>query len=204
MFIINDHCYEIEHAFLDAQLDDEEKKCLYIGIVIHVKKTEEDKRNPAIISDTILIIKKNEIKQWQDISGKIIEWEKFQKNIWKPYLQFWYDYKKTHRSNFVYNVKIEFLNIDNEIYVKIKGLCDSKFNGKEMETLSIEIKTKINFHSIHIGNHKNEDDARNKLNPYLESENFIYKITDVKLPDGTISKIISLEYKNKNGNRRLV
>ena len=75
MFKINDKIYEIEYAFLDALLDDDKDKRLIIGLVIAGKRID-DNTLPSIDTETLLKINSNEIKKWQDIGGRIIEWEK--------------------------------------------------------------------------------------------------------------------------------
>jgi hypothetical protein len=180
MFKINDENYEIEQAYIDAILDDEEEKVLIFGLEISVKETD-DYTKPLINSEILLKIKRGEIKKWQDIAGKVIEWENYSKNIWKPHMKFINFYKKQIRGNFIYNAKVEFKNIDDKIFVKIKGKCDSKFNGNEIRTLSLDIETEIKFTWIHIGPHETEEIARKKVNQYLDTENFKYSVSKLKL-----------------------
>ena len=185
MFKINDENFEIEQAYLDALLDYEEEEILYIGLEIE-GKIVDDITLPFITSDTLLRIKKYEIKKWQDISGSVIEWKKCSKNIWKPHAKFVNCYKKSFRSNFIYNATIEFKNIDNKMFVKLKGLCDSKFNGKEIKTLSLDIETEVHFTNIQIGPHETEEIARNRLKPYLDTESFKYSISKLELNNGGV------------------
>jgi len=185
MFKIDDENFEIEQAYIDALLDDEEDEILYIGLEI-AGKMVDDMTLPSITSDTLLRIKKYEIKKWQDIAGSVIEWKKCSKNIWKPYAKFCNCYKKTVRENFIYNAKIEFKNIDDKMFVKLKGLCDSKFNGKEIKTLSLDIETEVHFLNIQVGQNETEEIARKRLNPYLDTENFKYSISKLKLSNGSV------------------
>jgi hypothetical protein len=185
MFKINDENYKIEQAYIDALLDDEEEERLMFGVEIEGKQVD-DKTLPSITSDTLLKIGKHEIKKWQDISGRAVEWEKYSKNIWKPHAKFCNCYKNTFRGNFIYNAKIEFKTIDNKIFIKIQGLCSSKFNGIEIKTLSLEIETEVDFRWINIGPHVTEELARNKLNPYLDTNNFNYNISNLKLSNGNV------------------
>jgi hypothetical protein len=179
MLKINDENYEIEQAYMDGQLDEEEN-VLILGLEISAKKAD-DYTQPLITSETLLKIKKGEIIKWQDIAGKIIQWEKYSKNIWKPHIKFINFYKRQTRGNFVYNAKVEFKNIGGKVFVKINGLCDSKFNGKEMKTLSLNIETEIEFKWIQIGPHETEEISKNKLKPYLDTENFKYSISTLEL-----------------------
>jgi hypothetical protein len=119
------------------------------GVEIGGKRVD-DKTLPSITSDTLLKIGKHEIKKWQDIAGRVVEWEKYSKNIWKPHAKFYNFYKNTFRGNFVYNAKIEFKTINNRIFIKIHGLCDSKFNSTEIKTLSLEIETEVSFGWINV------------------------------------------------------
>ena len=188
MIKIDGVIYEIEQAYMDALLDDEEEEKLFFGLEIDGKKVD-DKTLPLITSDTLLKINKYEIKNWQDISGRVIEWEKYTKNIWKPHLKFVNCYKNTFRGNFMYNTRIEFKNIDKKIFVKIKGLCDSKFNGKDIKTLTLEIETEVAFEWINTGPHESEEAARNKLNPYLDSKYYEYSISELELSDKSKTKM---------------
>ena len=185
MFKINNENFDIEQAYIDALLDDEESKRLIIGLEIEGKRVN-DITLPAITSDTLLRIKKNEITKWQDIAGKTVEWGKYSKNIWKPHMKFINCYKNTYRGNFIYNAKIEFMNIDNKIYVKLKGLCDSKWNVEKIQTLSLDIETEIEFTWIQMGLHETEESARNKLKPYIDVEDFEYKVEPLELNNGSI------------------
>jgi hypothetical protein len=180
MFKINDDDFEIDNAFMDGQLDYEEEKVLMLGLEISAKKVD-DYTQPSISSETLLKIKKGEIKKWQDIAGRIIEWEKYSKNIWRPHAKFYNWYKKSLRGNFIYNAKIEFKNIGDKIFVRIRGLCDSKYNRKEIKTLSLDIETEIEFTWIKMGPHETEEKARDKLKPYLNHENFIYRVSKLDL-----------------------
>ncbi|MDR1198875.1 MAG: hypothetical protein LBK94_07700, partial [Prevotellaceae bacterium] len=110
MFKINGENYEIEQAYMDALLDDEEEEKLMFGVVIEGKQAD-DKTLPSITSDTLLKTGKHEIKRWQDIAGRVVEWEKYSKNIWKPHAKFCNCYKNTFRENFIYNAKIEFKTV---------------------------------------------------------------------------------------------
>jgi hypothetical protein len=185
MFKINDENYEIEQAYIDALLDDEEEEKLMFGVEIEGKRVD-DKTLPSITSDTLLKIGKYEIKKWQDIAGRVVEWEKYSKNIWKPQVKFCNCYKNKFRGNFIYNAKIEFKTIDNKIFIKINGLCDSKFNGTEIKNLSLEIETEVGFKWINVGPHVTEEQARNKLDQYLDTNNFNYNISDLKLSNGNV------------------
>ena len=180
MFKVNNEYFEIEKAYMDALLDYGKEEKLLFGIEIICKEVD-NKTLPLITSDILLKIEKNEIKEWQDIAGRIIEWEKYSKNILKPHLKFINFYKNTFRSSFIYDARIEFKNIDNKVFVKIKGLCDSIFNGKEIKTLSLEIETQIKFTWIEIGVHESEEAARNRLNQYLDSNNYEYNISELEL-----------------------
>jgi hypothetical protein len=184
MFKINDETFEIEQAYIDALLDYEEDESLVFGLIIECKRVD-DNTLPFVETETILKIKKNEIKKWQDIAGRVVEWEKCSKNTAKPYAKFINCYKKSFRSNFIYNAKIEFLDIDNKMFVKLKGLCDSKFNDKETKTLSLEIETEINFRWIQIGTHETEELARSQLQPYLDTENYEYVVSKLDVSNGS-------------------
>jgi hypothetical protein len=180
MFKINNENYEIDQAFMDGQLDDMEENVLILGFEISLKKVDDYTR-PSLSSETIIKIKQGEIRKWQDIGGKIIEWERYSKNIWKPHIKLYNWYKKSLRGNFIYNAKTEFKNIDGKIFIKINGLCDSKFNGKEIKTLSLDIETEIEIRRIHMGPHETEEAARNRLKPYLDAKNFKYSVTKLDL-----------------------
>jgi hypothetical protein len=88
MFKIDDKNFEIEQAYIDALFDDLEEGKLIIGLVIDGKRLD-DNTLPFIDTETLLKIKKHEIKKWQDIAGRIIEWEKSSKN------------KNSHLYNFI-------------------------------------------------------------------------------------------------------
>jgi hypothetical protein len=184
IFKINNKDFEIAQAYIDAILDDENEVLLF-GLEIEGVKVD-NYTFPCITSDTVLRVKKNEIKKWQDIAGKVIEWEKIQKNVWKPHLKFLNFYKKSYRANFVYNVKIEFANIYNKIYVRINGLCDSKWNGKEVQTLTLEIETEIFFRGINYAPNLTDEEMINDVKPYIDT-----KYLKIKRENG-IDKLIPL------------
>jgi hypothetical protein len=180
MLKINGQEFEIEYAFMDALLDYEKEEKLFFGLEICCKKID-DKTLPSVTSDKILKIGKNEIKEWHDIAGRVIEWEKYSKNIWKPHLKFYNCYKNTFRGNFIYNARTEIKKINNKVFVKIDGTCDSKFNAKEMQTLNLEIETEVKLKTIQAGPHKSEELARNRLNSYLDSRKYIYSVSKLEL-----------------------
>ena len=95
----------------------------------------------------------------------------------------------------MYNAKIEFKNIDSKIFVRVKALCNSKFNDKKIETLSLEIDTEVNFRSIQIGPHKSEKDARDRLNPYIDSNNFKYSVSKLELSNNSIVEMGQFDFK---------
>jgi hypothetical protein len=199
MFKINGENYEIEQAYMDALLDDEEEERLMFGVEISGKQVD-DTTLPFVTSDTLLKIKKHEIKKWQDIAERVVKWEKYSKNIWNPHAKFCNCYKNTFRENFIYNTKIEFKaidNNDNKILIKIQGLCDSKFNGAVIKTLSLEIETEVDFRWIN-GGSQSEELARKKLNPYLDADNFDYSVSELKLSNGNVNMLGRFDLKNKN------
>ena len=155
------------------------------GVEIEGKRVD-DKTLPSITSDTLLKIGKHEIKELHEIAGRVVEWEKYSKNIWKPHAKFCNCYKNTFRGNFIYNANIKFEIIDNKIYIRIYGLCDSKFNGTEIKTLSLEIETEVSFGWVNVGPHKTEELARNKLNQYLVENNFNYSVSKIELSSGIV------------------
>lgn len=175
-FKINDETFEIAQVYIDALLDDENEN-LFFGLVIECKMVD-DKTLPLIDSETILKVKKHEIKKWQDIAGRVIEWGKCSRNSEKPHAKFVNCYKKSFRSSFIYNAKIELLNVNDKMRLKLNGLCDSKFNGTSMKNLILEMETDVSLRCIQIGNHETEEIARKTLNPYLDSEDFKYTVSD--------------------------
>ncbi len=184
MFKIDGENFGIEQAYIDALLDDLEEERLIIGLVIEGKRVD-DKTLPFIDSETLLKIKRHEIKKWQDIADRIIEWEKPSKNKNRPYIQF-HNAGKSITTDYLYSTKIEFKSVGDKMFVHIKGFCDSKFNGKERKTLSLEIETEIDFKWIQIGQHESEEIARNRLKPFLDEENFKYRIANLKLSNGSV------------------
>ena len=183
MFKINGNDYEVEQAYMDALLDDEEEGKLYLGLEIECRRVD-DGTLPVVTSDTLLIINKNEIKEWQDIAGRAVEWERCSKDIWKPHLKFVNCYKNSFRESFMRDTKVEFEGAGDKILVRIRGLCDSKFNGKEMRTLSLEIEVEVDFRWVQTGRHESEEAARNRLDPYLDSKNYVYTVSK---PDASVN-----------------
>ncbi|MDR1338784.1 MAG: hypothetical protein LBK58_01835 [Prevotellaceae bacterium] len=200
MFKINGEGYEIEQAYIDALLDEEEERLMF-GVEISGKQAD-DRTLPSITSDTLLKTGKHEIRKWQDIAGRVVEWGKYSKNVRKPYARFYNYYKNTFRSNFIYNAKIEFKAIDSKIFIKVQGLCDSKFNGTEIKTLSLKIETEVVFGWISTGAHITEELARNKLNPYLDADNFDYSVSPLKLSNGSVD-MGRFDLKNENNEYRI-
>jgi hypothetical protein len=184
LFKINGENYEIEQAYIEGQLDEEENVLIF-GLEISAKAVN-DYTQPLITSETLLKIRKGEIKRWQDIAGKVVEWGKPSKNIWKPHIKFINLYKKQIRGNFIYSTKVEFKKNDSKIFIKINGLCDSKFNGNEIKTLSLDIETEVEFKWVQMGPQETEEITRDKLKKYLDTENFKYSVSKLELSNSVM------------------
>jgi hypothetical protein len=161
MFKVKDTNFNISYAYLDAFIDEKEE-LLNIGIKIETEKNNLLGSRAKFESEILLKIKPNIIKKWQDIVGKNIEWKEFPERGSKmPYAFLVID---DHEE--IYNAKIEFKNINNKIYVKIKAFCDVKYINNYLKNTQLEIETEVDFFIIFCGSSK-EEDCRNEIKPYL-------------------------------------
>jgi hypothetical protein len=179
LFKLNKEIFDIEQAYIDIIFDDLEEGRLIVGLTIEGKRID-DNILPYIESETLLKIKKHEIKRWQDIVGRTIEWKNFSKNKNRPYAEF-INFGKKQTSAYLYNAKIEFIDKNANIFIKIKALCDIK-----SKTIPLEIETEINCMGLYLGKRKeNEEELKKIIEPYLDP-NFL---ECTKTEDGNIKFI---------------
>jgi len=170
MFKIRDENFNIEFAYLDAFVDKDEK-LLTFGLQIKAEGKENvfDSEEPHFNSEVLLKIEPNKIKKWKDIAGKIIQWKDYPDEEEEPHALF---YVFEHEA--VYNAKIEFENVDNQIFVKIKALCDINWTKKYSNNIPLEIETKVDFLGVLCGKDTSEKECKNEIKPYLDIDNLKY------------------------------
>ena len=170
MFQIKDMNFDIEFAYLDAYIDEDEK-IINFGLQIRGVKNNKifDGNNPHFSSEILLKIKKNKINKWQDIAGKIIEWKDSPEDEEEPHALF---YVFEHEE--VYNARIEFKKINNRIMVDIEALCDVGWDKKYYDNLPLKIETEIDFFGIMCGKDTTEEECKKAIKPYLDISNLKY------------------------------
>ena len=119
MFRIKDIDFNIKFAYLSAYISDE-------IICFDLKIRGEQKENiflgyePNFETNNLLNIKSNKIKKWQEITGKVIEWNEHTEDECENPWALLYIFE--HEA--VYNTKIEFMSENDKIFVKIGALCN--------------------------------------------------------------------------------
>jgi translation initiation factor IF-3 len=172
MFKIKDEDFNIKLKYMDAFVDENEK-LLKFGLQIFGEAKENmfcgrvyDKRafigEPQFIAIELLEIKPNEIQKWQDIAGKIIEWKLPVKHFDLRPNFYVFEFKA------VYNAKVEFINKNDTIFVKINAFCDINWNEEYSVNVPFEIETEINFSGISFGKKKTEKMCKEIIAPYLD------------------------------------
>ncbi|GHU21287.1 hypothetical protein FACS1894164_01220 [Spirochaetia bacterium] len=169
MFKIKEEIFDIEYVCFDAWVSEERQL-----LIFSLKVRGQGKENifagsePSFNSEILLTIKPGEIKNWQDIAGKIVEWDDFPDDEDEPHALF---YICEHEP--VYNTKIEFKKLNGKMVVKIKSSCDINWDDEYADNVPLEIETEINFFGILCGT-ATEEECKNEIKPYLEIENFKY------------------------------
>lgn len=170
MFKIKDENFNIKYAYLDAFVD-EDDKLLKFGLQIKGEGKDNlfDGYEPLFNSEILLKITPDEIKRWQDIAGKIIEWEYYPEGEDDPHaLLYVFEYEE------IYNAKIEFKNRDNRMIVEIKSLCDINWTEEYSNNLPLEIETEIEFFGILCGKDTTEKESKKEIKPYLDVDDLKY------------------------------
>jgi hypothetical protein len=172
MFKIKDETFNMKYAYLDAFVDDDEKKLVF-GLQIVAEDNnnifDEEADELHFNSEILLNIKPKVIKKWQDIAGQVVEWKNYPQNEEKPHaLLYVFEHEE------IFNAKIELKNIENKIIVKIKALCDINFDDKFSDSLPLEIETEVDFFGILCGKDTTEDDCKSKIEPFLDVGNLKY------------------------------
>jgi hypothetical protein len=169
LFKIKNENFNIKYAYLDAFMNETENVLIF---GLQVKAGNKDDMFSGydlhLNSEILLKIKPNEIKKWQDITGKIIQWDDVPEDEQEPHaLLYVFEHEQ------VYNAKIEFKNIDNKIFVKLKALCDIYADNDFSNNLPLEIETEVDFFGILCGR-TSEEECKNKINPYLDISDLKY------------------------------
>lgn len=179
MFRIKDKLFEIKYAYLDAYIDDNQ---LVFGLQIKATGTDkypqEDNYNSEGMffpddelyfnSEILLKIKPNEIKNWNDIVGKTIEWDNYPENEEEPHALFYvYEHEQ------ISTAKIEFKNRDNKVYVTINALCNIYAGENFSSDLPLQIDTEIDFFGILCGKISKEECLK-EIKPFLDLNNLKY------------------------------
>ncbi|MDR1877774.1 MAG: hypothetical protein LBQ84_09145 [Flavobacteriaceae bacterium] len=171
MFKIKDVNFEIVHSYLDAFISNQENKLIFgLHITGKSKKDVFLEYEPTVHSDVLLKINVNEIKKWNNISNKIIEWENYPEDETAPPSALLYVFEH----EFIYNCKIKFKEINGEMFININALCDVNFDEEYSRRLPLEIETKIEFEGIYFGKGTNEKECIERIKQYLPEEKLIY------------------------------
>jgi hypothetical protein len=169
MFKIKDSKYfNIDLAYMFAFVDEDEE-LLKFGVVITAEGNKDlfPGTRAQFHSMFFLEMKPGEIKKWQDIAGKTVEWERYpeEERDVRP---------KLHVFEFapVYQGKAEVVTKDTRFFVKVKALCDvTKPDGggwnREYSGLPLEIEARVRFQGIVFGPRKTEETCKRIIRPYL-------------------------------------
>lgn len=170
MFKIKDQQFNIKYAYLDAFVDKEENQLVF-GLQIQAEDNNDlfDGYDLDLNSEVLLRINPNELKKWQDIAGKTIEWTDYPEDESEPHALF---YVFEHEG--VRNTKVEFKNVEDKMMVKISALIDIYANDDFSENLPLEIETEIEFFGILCGKDTTEEACRNRIKPYLDLDNLMF------------------------------
>jgi hypothetical protein len=170
MFKINGEDFDIKYVIMDAYVDGD-KELLRFGLDINAPDYVEMPRSRRFLVLSFLEFKPHEIEKWQDFAGKTVEWEYYPKEEWdiRPLLLA-YDITTS-----VHHGKAEFVNKDNQFFVKIKALCDltdynkdEKWN-KEHSNFPLEIETEVKFSGISFEGRKTQKQCEKIIRPYLNN-----------------------------------
>lgn len=177
MFKIKDKLFDIQYAYLDAFVNTDHQ--LVFGLQIKATGTDPipDDDNDAdglffpedelfFNSEILLKINPGEIKEWQDIAGKKIEWKEYPEDEQEPHALFY-----VYEHNEVENAEIEFKKQGNKIIVKMKATCHIYADEIFSDNLPLEVETEVDFYGIPCGKGTTEEQCRKKIEPFLNRDN---------------------------------
>lgn len=184
MFKIKDKLFDIKHAYLDAFINSDHQ--LVFGLQIKAvgkdKIPDNQDEDPVDLffpddelffnSEILLKINPNEIENWKDIAGRIIEWENYPEDEQEPHALF---YVYEHYG--VYNAKIELKKSEEKIIVSIKAVCDMYAGEIFSDKLPLEVETEVDFYGILCGKGTTEEQCRTKIAPYLNGDTLQYALS---------------------------
>ena len=164
-FKIDNENFDVEYAFLEAYETSAGAKRLILDLEIGAKKKDFLFHGHEIHLDSdirleidkLLAICPNQIKQWTDIAGKIInwdepEWDEPESDCPEKALLYVLD------DEVVYDGRAEFKNINDKLFIHIKALIDMFVGGKCYKRISLEIETELHFNGILCGVKPSEED----------------------------------------------
>jgi hypothetical protein len=182
MFKVNGEDFDIKVVLMDAYIDEDEQ-LLKFSLDILAPDYVNMARSLRFFATAFLEFKPHEIEKWQDFAGKTVEWEHYPEKEWeiRPSLLALNDLTPVHHG------KAEFVNKDNQFFVKIKALCDltqygrdEKWN-KEHSNLPLEIETEVKFSGIAFGK-KTREKCKEIIGPYLSNiEDLKYVLNEKRL-----------------------
>ncbi len=174
MFKIKEKLFDIQYAYLDAFISDDNQLVFGLQIKARGKDNypEDEEADTSDLffpedellfnSEILLKINPNQIEKWQDIVGQKIEWEDYPEDEEEPHALFYvYEHEE------VYNANIEFKNIDNKIIVNVKASCDIYAGEEFSDDLPLEIETEVDFYGILCGKDAPEEQCRKQIKPFL-------------------------------------
>ncbi|WP_160136049.1 hypothetical protein [Chryseobacterium sp. c4a] len=176
MFKIKDKLFDIQYAYLDAFVNTDHQ--LVFGLQIKATGTDSspDDDNDAdglffpedelfFNSEILLKINPGEIKEWQDIAGKKIEWKEYPEDEQEPHALFY-----VYEHNEVENAEIEFKKQGNKIIVKMKATCHIYADEIFSDNLPLEVETEVDFYGIPCGKGTTEEQCGKKIEPFLNRD----------------------------------
>jgi hypothetical protein len=167
MFQINDINLEIESADLFASIEDNE---LTFGLQICTKgqKNVFMGNEVGFYAYRLLIFNPGEIRRWQDIAGKTVEWtEPSDENDTRAFIQIF-------DGDDVYHAKFEFEKNDDKTVVKIAALCDFYDGEKHLKEIPLRIETEVYFCGVTCGFDLSEEACIHILKPFMDVDAFRY------------------------------
>ena len=195
MIKIKDIEFEVENSYLFGYIT--EGKGLTIAFNINIKINPNNhfdnifyksfmNKNIRIFvgSDSLITIKPYEIKTWHDISEKNIGWEGY-KELFKigidpeahlHIIEFDEAFECVCNEMFsgLYNCKIQFKSIDDELWLKLDALCNIELYNKYFTEVPVNIETKMDLEKIYFDK-ETEEQCKKKIKEYFELDNFYYK-----------------------------
>lgn len=175
MFEIADLQFDIQHATLDAFIDDSDFSVKW-GVEIQAieKNISGHAWQPRAYSEIIMKTAAYEIKSWKQVIGKTISWDNCYDEETEEYRAALYIFE--HED--IYNSVFKFNSLQgNGVGITWKAKCNMYWDEKYDSDLDLLIETPIEFNGIWFGR-ISEDDAKLLLEKALDPSDFFFTKTE--------------------------